>query len=102
MCTFSNIGSDWTRTFPQRFPELPPIMPRKSITPGTWIHNELGVSQAEFDKLKREVEELKKLLEAAKAYDAATGQPDCETDEKVDLIKRVAELVGVDLEDLFE
>ena len=51
------------------------------------------VSRAEFDKLKRDVEELKR----AKEYD----EPDCEMDEKVELIRKVAELVGVDIEDLF-
>lgn len=59
------------------------------------------ISREEFDALRCEVEELKALLLAAKAFDEATGQPDCEMDEKVELIKRVAEAVGVDLEDLF-
>lgn len=95
MCMVSNIGTDWTRTFPQSYPNVPrPI-------PSTWHITTDGVSRADFDKLKREVEELKKLLVAAKAYDEATGQPDCEMEEKVDLIKRVAEAVGVDLEDVF-
>lgn len=30
------------------------------------------------------------------------GQPDCEMDDKVNLIKRVAELVGVDIKDIFK
>jgi len=38
----------------------------------------------------------------AKVFDAITEQPDCEVDEKVALIKRIAELVGVDLHDVFE
>ncbi len=60
-----------------------------------------SVSRAEFDALRREMEELKKLLTAAKQFDEATGQPDCEMDEKVTLIKAIAKLVGVDLGDVF-
>ena len=60
------------------------------------------VSREEFDALKKEMEELKKLLKAAKEYDEKTGQPDCHMDEKVELIKKIAELVGVDLKGIFD
>jgi hypothetical protein len=68
--------------------------------PGTTM-TFVGVSRDEFEALKREVEEMKQLLLAAKRIDEITGQPDCETDDKVELLKRVAEAVGVDLEDVF-
>lgn len=54
----------------------------------------------EFEALRREVQELKELLKAAKKFDQATGQPDCEMDEKIAFIKQVAEFVGVDLQDV--
>jgi hypothetical protein len=41
-----------------------------------------------------------KTLVADKEYDAATGQPDCEMDDKVELLKRIAELVGVDVREV--
>lgn len=59
------------------------------------------ITRAEFDALKHDVEELKKLLIAAKAYDEAAGEPDCERDEKIALIRKVAELVGVSVDDVF-
>ena len=93
MCTMSMVGDYWMRETPLRFPQT---------FPGTGISPTVtGVSRQEFDALKRDVEELKALLVAAKRYDEATGQRDCETDEKVALIKRVAEMVGVDLGDVF-
>lgn len=99
MCFVSNIGRGWNDTFPDRYPWVSPYtqpapVPMPAVIP--------GVSQDEFNRLKREVEELKKLLAAAKAFDAATGQPDCEMDEKVALIKKVAEFVGVDLSDVLD
>jgi F0F1-type ATP synthase delta subunit len=58
-------------------------------------------SQEEFDKLKREVEKMKELLKKAKEIDEATEQPNCEKENKVAMLKKLAELVGVDLKDVF-
>lgn len=95
MCTVSAVGDEWGRTFPDRWPNVP-VYPQTTTT--VFITE---VSKEDFEALKQEVEELKQLLLAAKRFDEATGQPDCEMDEKVELIKRIAEAVGVDLEDVF-
>lgn len=57
-------------------------------------------SREEFDALRREVEDMKALLIRAKAYDEANGEPDCEMDEKLAVLRKVAELVGVDLSEV--
>lgn len=84
MCTYSMISDHylndrWPRVLPQ-FPQLP------------------GPSQVEFDALKKEVEMLRELLKKAKIYDEETGQRDCETDDKVDLLKKIAKHLGVDMD----
>lgn len=89
MCTVSMVGDAYAR-------QWPPITTPQTVT--TYIG---GVSRAEFDALKAEVENLKKLLKLAKAMDAAAGTPDCEMDEKVALIRSVADAVGVDMADVF-
>ncbi len=86
MCMVSAIGDNFKDNFPNKWPDF---------TPHT-------ITRLEFDKLKQEVEELKKLLQAAKAFDKATGQHHCEMDEKVKLIKEIAKIVGVDLGDVFD
>jgi hypothetical protein len=91
----SAVGDSWRETFPQRFPSIP--IPQQHVDQ----HIHIGVSKEDFDALKREVELLKEMLIAAKQYDEATGQPDCEMEEKVDLLKRIAALVGVDLQEVF-
>ena len=85
---YSAIGDNFKDHFPEKWPNIKP-----EIFP-------VGVSQAEFDALKKEIEELKKLLKAAKAFDKATNQHHCEMEDKIKLIKQIAKLVGVDLEDL--
>lgn len=86
----SAIGDNFQNQFPQKWPQF---VPHTSFP--------MGVPQADFDALKKEVEELKKLLKAANAFDKATGQPHCEMDDKVKLLKAIAKMVGVDLGDAF-
>lgn len=78
-----------------RSPWITPwITPQAPVYP----HFKDTVTREEFNRLK---EELKKVLKAAKIFDEATGQEDCELDDKVAVIKKAAELLGVDLEDIF-
>lgn len=58
-------------------------------------------SQQDVDALRKEVQEMKELLKRAKKYDEDNGEPNCEMDDKVAVLKRVAALVGVDLSDIF-
>lgn len=98
MCIVSMMGDQYQKTFPY---EVPTPFPNPKTYPVDW--NEiLGYpSKKDFDDLKEEVQELRKLLKAAKEYDAATGQPDCEMDEKVGFIKSLAEFLGVDMSQVF-
>lgn len=60
------------------------------------------ISRKEFDALKKEVEDLKKLLIRAKAYDERNGEPDCEIEDKMALLRAVAKAVGVDLDSVLK
>lgn len=96
MCVVSNIGDNYRDNFAPRWPHMP-VQPTAPV-----VINTSEVSKQEFEALKKEVEELKILLKAAKKFDEETGQPDCHMDDKVDFIKKLAEFVGVDLEDIFK
>ena len=88
MCFVSAVGDTWGRTVPQ-MPYYNPIVYGGEV------------SRAEFEQLKRDMQELKELLKAAKRYDDATGQRDCEMEEKIALVRKFAEVAGVNLDDLF-
>lgn len=97
MCVVSAIGDDWSR----RTPGWPGIIPPPSYVTSVEFEAWKSMHIAEFNKLKEEFEALKELLKAAKIYDEATDQPNCEMDEKVEILKKVAKLLGVDLSGVF-
>ena len=93
MCVVSNVGDYFGRTMPERYPFVE--------TSGT-ITFVGQVSRAEFDALKKEVEALRELLLAAKKFDEKTNQKDCEQADKIKLLRGIADLVGVNLDEIFE
>lgn len=65
------------------------------------VGTQIWTSKFEFDALKKEVETMKALLVKAKIYDEQTNQKDCEKEEKIKMLKQIAELVGISLDDVF-
>lgn len=104
MCTVSNISDDWTKRWPNN--PVNPWQDKQALpyipygVPGPL--NQAQITREEFEALKKEVSELKKLLEAAKVYDEATGQPDCHMEDKVDMIKKIAGMVGINMDEVFK
>ena len=102
MCVVSNVGDDYSKRFPATFPGTPwlpaPAPNWPTVPPTTFIS---VISRQEFDELKAMVVQMKRDLEAAKAQDVADGNPDCEMEEKVALLKQIAKFVGVDLTAIF-
>lgn len=120
MCVVSMVGDHyrdkflpWEDRLP-RIPGYPPYLPERAPQRPDDIKRELDkmkdlgktvvekpITRAEYDKLREDVLEMKELLKRAVAYDKANGEPACETDEKVALLKRMADFVGVDLKEVF-
>jgi len=59
------------------------------------------INTIELQKLRDEVREMKELLKRAIQYDKDNNQPDCEKPEKIAFLKRMAEMVGITLDDVF-
>jgi hypothetical protein len=93
MCTVSMIGDHYRDRWNER-----DYMQGWGTSPNVLVVPQ--ISRQEFDELKREVTEMKELLRRAKKYDEDNGEPDCEIDEKMDLLRKVAKLVGVELDDV--
>lgn len=94
MCVVSMVSDHYRDKWsPLGGPPLTPVFP--------YVGGFDLVPRAEFDKLKADVEEMKALLIRAKLYDEANGEPDCEMTDKVELLRKIAAMVGVSLDDVF-
>jgi hypothetical protein len=94
------IGDHYKDWMPKKYPDVFPIdttdVPKSAFT---WpVVN--GISREEFDALKRDVEEMKALLKRAVKYDEDNNEPHCEIEEKMELLRKIAEAVGISLDDV--
>ncbi len=101
MCAVSMIGDHfgdkWRPNWP--YETIPaPYLPPPTITT-TWPPE---VTKEEFEALRHEVLEMKELLRRAKKYDEDNHEPNCEIEDKMDLLRKVAKAVGIDLEDVLK
>jgi len=89
MCTVSMIGDHFNNKWNQPYYQ-------QTFT------NLSSISKQEFDALKKEVEDMKQLLIRAKIYDEKNNEPNCEIEEKIETLRKIADLMGVDLNDVFK
>jgi hypothetical protein len=102
MCMVSAMSEDFLKHWPHDNWPLP-LPPTPAPWPPTipmYDPEDLPATTRDLNKLRAELEALKKLIPAAEQYDRDTGQEACEHDDKVRLILELAELAGVDMEDV--
>jgi len=104
MCVVSMVGDHYNQKWNE--PVYKDLIDRITTTKtgtntlATYMNWNL-VTREEFDSLKKEVEEMKELLKRAVEYDERNNEPHCEIEEKVEVLKKVAELLEVNLDDIF-
>jgi len=104
MCVVSMTGDYFGDRWKPWGPFIPPTpyIPAPTTNPSPFIFPSTGPTQKDFDDLKREVELLRELLKKSKEYDEKNGEKDCEIDQKMEFLKQVAKLVGVDLDEVLK
>ncbi len=104
MCVVSMVGDHYHEKWPKEYPWVQPIInppdPSGPYWPDYFPNPKEQVSKEEFDKLKKDVEECLKLLKRAKKYDEDNHEPDCEIEEKMETVRKVADIVGVDVSEV--
>lgn len=115
MCVVSAMGDHYNDKWKEKYPwpntgtpqPLGPLVPspyQPYTSPNEDILSKLfkrEITRQEFDDLKKEVEEMKKILTLAAEYDKRNNEPHCEMEQKVDLLKKMAGLFGISLDDVF-
>lgn len=96
MCTVSMVTDYWKDN---NLPKYPNIMTYPNTGVAGWPPPQ--VSREEFEALRKDMQELKELLIAAKKFDVATNQHNCEKEENVKALIRIAKVLDVDFEDIF-
>lgn len=89
MCVVSMVGDHFSDKWKQPFYQQ------------TFL-NLPEITKAEFDALKKEVEEMKELLKKAMKYDEQNNEPHCEMEDKVKMLKEIAKMFNVDLSEIFK
>lgn len=82
MCVVSSVGDYWEKNIYPTYPTTPTY---------TWPNTEV-------ERLQKDIKALKVLLKAAIEFDKETGQPECQHEDKIKLIRKMAEAAGIDLE----
>lgn len=110
MCVVSMVG-DWYRDritdpyWKPLGPYIPTTSPYETTIVNPVTREELDQFKKDlgdkFEELKKMMEEAKELLLRAKEYDEKNNEPNCEMEDKVAILKKLAELVGVDLSQVF-
>jgi hypothetical protein len=96
-----NTGYPWVDNQPRPGITLnPPLYPPslKEIELED-LKKQLAVNRELMAMMRADIEEMKILLKRAKEYDERTGQHECESDDKVALLKKVAEALGVEFDE---
>ena len=103
MCVTSAIGTTYYKDFHDRYPPGWPWQPNPNTMPSVpQPSNDKYFQDRKIEELRKEVKALRDLLEHSQKFDKATGQPNCEVDEKVDFIKKLANFVDVDMGEVFD
>jgi hypothetical protein len=94
MCVMSVVGDhyghEWDKYGREPFKHQWPLV----------IATKPEVTKAEFNALRKQVEEMKDLLIKAKEIDEKTAQPSCQDEEKMALLRKIADAVGISLDDV--
>jgi hypothetical protein len=103
MCVVSMVGDHYNDKWKDLLKPLGPNPnPYQGINNDPFINLPPLATKQDVENLRKEVLEMKEWLKRAIKYDEINNQPHCENEEKIALLKKVAEMVGVDLSDILK
>lgn len=105
MCVYSLVVDHFTDKWRPYVPAWPPEGTGGNgigVPPNITIGITSPLTQAEIDQFRRDVAEFKILLERAREYDRRNNEPECESDEKLTILKKIAAALDIDLTEVLK
>lgn len=102
MCVVSAVLDHHTRTWPEQFANAwPPIndpvnLPFKFTDESPTTREQLDTLRKEVVELSAQVEYLLELIPTLRKYDEDNNEPDCEMEDKIKLIRKICDALGID------
>lgn len=98
MCFASAVGDHFTKEWTRGVGIPTDWDAIRRINEGLLPIEKSGVSVVEFERLKQQVKDMTALLKVAVDYDQRTGQPNCEVEQKIEMLRMVASAFKIDLD----
>lgn len=99
MCVVSMIIDHTLDKWTQPDPMWPPLNPPMIPTP--YWPLPAPATKEDVEALRKEVLDLKELIKKAIAYDKKNNEPHCEDKEKLDKLRKIANIVDINFDDIF-
>lgn len=102
MCVYSMVIDGTLENWRKNYPNIQPWNPPETYPFAGTASNifEPMATKEELDLLRRDFEDFKTLVKKAIEYDKRSNQPNCESEDKLELVKNIAKLIGVDIADI--
>lgn len=100
MCAVSFVGDHYRDKWAPLPGTIWPYQSGTGFSTGSTQVYPAPASKEDVDALRKEVLEMKELLKRAKKYDEDNGEPNCEMDDKMAYLRKVAGSVGVEIDDV--
>lgn len=93
MCVVSMIMDDYKEDWSRKYPWT-------ITTGGTYPTptNPPAVDQATIDEMRKDIERLKRQVEAAKEYDTRNNEPECGLEEKRKVLQDIAKAFKLEID----
>lgn len=93
MCVVSMVADHYDKKWGQNFP---------SINNESANSLRINMLQGQLEQLRKEFEEFKELWKKAAEYDKQHNQPHCEQEEKLKILRKVAEVLDINIDDVLK
>lgn len=91
MCVVSAVGDEWTK-------KIMPMIPGDFTATYTFSQLTDQEIQTLREFIRNDLPEFRRMIEEARQYDIDNNEPECQNEEKFELIRKIAKELGIEEE----